>query len=177
MVFSIIGLSCVAQKKISSLGDNSVIKAKALQYSVKKEQNFVAIENSANKFTNVKQRSPNMSVTTNLYGSDIKVDYGQITKICAAAIPLQDLEKLPLRSSILITIKSDIQGNPLEVSFFTDGNSALTLSQLEEIETSIKKSLKISIRPEVNRLIQGSNFLAIDINVAIPDILKAKKAK
>jgi len=116
-----------------------------------------------------------LNINLNFYR---KVDLAQLTKICAEIIPIGDLEELTKikNSGLLIDILSDVKGNILEVRFFTANNSILTVNQLEQIEVAIKKAIKIvTINPESQPYLRGSNFISNNVTIWFSDIIKLKK--
>jgi len=177
MLIGIINTSCSAQQKIATLSDNITTKAKLETYTIKKEQQKATIENSKNKLANVKQSSPNMPIGIALVPYYVKIDLKELTKICAKHISLNELESLTTskHANIFIDMRTSIEAKVLEVSFFTDQNSILNLKQLESIENEIKTKNLITIKPEAERYIKGSNFLRINAIIYFDDVLKVKK--
>ena len=49
----------------------------------------------------------------------------------------------------------------MEVGFFTEQNSILTLQQLEQMENEIIKAKVVTINPKVLPFLEGSNFWQI----------------
>lgn len=140
----------------------------------------MSLKNTTNKFTDVKQISPNMAPNeTNLLAPlDRKKAVAQITKICAEIITLNQLEELSKinNSGLLITIKTNVEGRPLELEFYTKANSILTLNQLENIEKEILQNVIIKLASYTTKVIKGSNFLTFDYKIYFENMLKAKKA-
>ena len=171
--------SCVAQKKIANLKDNTIEKALSNKYSIKKEVNGISLNSTSNKFTGVKQISPNMAPNeTNLLAPlDRKNALAKLTKICADIITLNQLEELikTNNSSLFIRVKTNIEGKPLELEFYTKANSILTLNQLEGIEKEILQHFTIKLAPYAINIVKGSNFLTFDFSIFYENILKIKK--
>lgn len=170
--------SCVAQKKIANLKDNTIEKALTNKYSIKREANGVSLNNTSNKFTGVKQISPNMAPNeTNLLAPlDRKKAVAQLTKICADIITLAQLEELIKvnNSGLFIRIKTNIVGKPLELEFYTKANPILTLNQLEGIEKEILQHFTIKLAPYTINVVKGSNFLTFDYSIYFENMLKIK---
>lgn len=171
--------SCVAQKKITNLKNNTIEKGIINRYTIKKDTHGVSLNNIANKFTGITQVSPNMAANeTNLFSPlDRKNMLVQLTKICADIITLSQLEELIKidNSGLLITIKTDIEGKPLELEFYTKTNSILSLNQLENIEKEILQHFTIKLAPYTVNVVKGSNFLKFDFKIYFINILKHKK--
>ncbi|WP_316769431.1 hypothetical protein [Pedobacter frigiditerrae] len=169
--------SCSAQKKIASIDNNVTLKADLENYTVKKQQKKATIENTKNKLGSVRQVSPNLPINISLRPYYIKLDLQQLTKILAINIPLKELESLASNKNagISIDLRTELTGRVLEVSFFTDENSILNLKQLELIESEIKEAKLVTVKPEIEKYIRGSNFLLVDTRIVFEDILKAKK--
>jgi len=178
LLIGIITTSCSAQKKIAALSDNVITKAKLETYMIKKEKQKVTIENSNNKFANIKQSSPNLPINISLRPYYIKLDIQELTKICAKHINTNDLETLAdvKYAGISIDLRTNTNGKVLEISFFTDGNSILSLQQIEGIEYDIKTSNIVNIKPEAEKYLKNSNFVLVDTAIYFDDILKVKKA-
>lgn len=171
--------SCVAQKKIANLKDNTIEKALTNKYSIKREANGVSLINTSNKFTSVKQISPNMAPNeTNLLAPlDRKTAVAQLTKICANIIAINQLEELTKikNSNLFIRIKTNIKGNPIELEFYIKANPILTLNQLESIEKEILQHFTIKLATYTVNVVKGSNFLTFDYSIYFADMLKVKK--
>ncbi|MES2418233.1 MAG: hypothetical protein V4541_08580 [Bacteroidota bacterium] len=178
LLFISLTTSCLAQKEISALSDNSLVKAKRIQYHIKKLQKIITIDNIANKLTNIKQSSPNIPLNATSFDFYYKnLDLAQIIHICADALSLEQIEEMlkTKNSSIFINIKSNLGGVPLEITFAVDKNSILSLKQIEEIEINIKKQIRITFKPEATRYLKDSNFMVSNPSIWFTDILKAKK--
>lgn len=173
-------ISCAAQKKIASLNDNTIVNVAAAKYSVTIKSDRITLQNTLNKLNNVKQVSPNLSPNIRLleppYG---KQALAQLTEICADIITLNQLKELIKinNSSLFISIKTDLNGKPIELYFYTMANSILTLNQLEEIEKEIMNSFSITIKAYNAPFIKRSNFLTFDFNMYFENVLKLKKEK
>lgn len=169
--------SCIAQTKIASLGKSAITKAKSITFSTNKENGYAYIQNTNNKFSKVKQSSPNLPANVNLYPEYAKIDFEKITKICISHISLKELEELAKlkQSSLFIRIRSDLTGRPIEMQFLTDANSNLSVNQLEEIENELLKATIIWINPKAEKLLQGSNYLVNDAVIYFEDMLKVKR--
>lgn len=167
--------SCMAQKKIALLNDNSIVKLNSENFIINKEKGMVTIEKTSNKLSKIKQSSPNLPLNFNLYPS-VKIDFPKLTQICAENISINELEKLSQikQASLFIRIRSNIYGKPLEVLFFTDANSSLNIEQLDKIEKAIFKEKIISVKPEISKYLAGSNFLVNDAMIYFEDMLKVK---
>lgn len=168
--------SCIAQKKIADIKSNSIISAGNKNYIVKTMSGGIRIENQSNRFINLKQTSPNLPNHIVLENYYKKIDVNQLTAICAKIISLSELEKMAnvKNAGLQIDIKSNLKGDPIDVLFFTEENSSLTIKQLAEIETLIKESVKIYIRLDAKPYIEGSNFLSTNVTIWFTDMLKAK---
>ena len=178
LLIGIITTSCSAQKKIAALSDNVITKAKLESYMIKKEQQKVTIENSNNKLTNIKQTSPNLPFNIPLIPYYVKPNLQELKIIFAKYMTIKELENLSINSfaGISIDIRCNTTGKIREVLFFTDKNSILSLEQLENIEHDIITTKNmITIKPEAERYIKGSNFLLVDTRLVFSDILKVKK--
>jgi hypothetical protein len=165
-----------AQTKLTDLKDGSINKALNYSYQIKKTIKYIEIDNINNKFTNIKPNSPG------LYGQvltkpDIVIDMEKISKICAKHISTKQLEILTIGTKytgLRIIIRTDIYGNTLEIGFFTEQNSILTLNQLEKIENELMTTKLISMKPEILSLLEGSNFWQIRPKFYYEDLLKVK---
>ena len=71
-------------------------------------------------------------------------------------------------------IRTDIYGNTLEVVFLTKQNSILSLDQLELIEKEIKTTKLVSMKPEILRLLEVSNYYLVRPRIHFEDMLKIK---
>jgi hypothetical protein len=166
-----------AQIKLIDLKDGSINKAITLNYQIKKTTKYIDIENINNRFTNIKQNSPR------LYGQvltkpDIVIDMVKLSRICANHISKQQIETLAAGikyAGLMIDIKTDINGNTLELSFFTEQNSILTLNQLEKIEKELMTTKLVSMKPEILPLLEGSNYLRITPKIYYEFLLKVKE--
>ena len=167
--------SCSAQKKIAEIPNNTVVKSKSEKFFVKKVDDKVYIENSANKLSQVKQSSPNLGTSINL-SPYVKIDFDRITKICAQHISVNELETLSKikQASLFIRIRSDITGKAIEMVFFTDATSILNIQQLDRIEAALLAEKVISVKPEISKFLAGSNFLVNDAIIFFADMLKMK---
>lgn len=171
-------ISCAAQKKIASLNDNTIVNVAKTKYSVTIKYDKVMLQNTLNKLNNVKQFSPNLSPNIRLleppYG---RLVLAQLTKICADIITINQLKELIKidNSSLFISIKTDLNGKPKELYFYTMANSILTINQLEEIEKEIMKSFSITIKAYNAPFIKGSNFLTFDFNIYFENVIKLKQ--
>jgi hypothetical protein len=170
--------SSMAQKLLSQLNADETAKGINLWYMAKKDGKLIVVENTQNKFANVKQNSPNLPINLRPSKFDIFFDKTQLTNLCAKYITLQQLETMNLieGSGLLINIRTDIYGKILEVFFSTEQTSMLSLTQIEQIENNIKASSNlVSTTPEIQKYLQGSNFWLISKKFFYDDILKAKK--
>lgn len=174
---STISTSCLAQSLLSNLNDGETAKAINQKYKVKKTEKYITIENINNKFTNVKQNSPKLFGQL-LVKPEIVTNRAQLIKICAKYMSRQQIETLAAGakySGLTIIIRTDIYGKTMEVGFFTDQNSILTLQQLEQIENEIIKAKLVTINPKDLPYLQGSNFWQIDPTIYFYDeLLKVK---
>ena len=177
LLTGIITTSCSAQKKIATLPDNVATKAMLETYLIKKEQKKVTIENSKNKFANIKQSSPNLPINIAITPYYFRPDLKELTMICARNITLKELENLATNkyAGLTIDLRTTVDGKVLELSFFTDDTSILNLQQLENIEHEIKANNPIIIRSGVEAYVKGSNFLRITSKIYFDDMLKVKK--
>ena len=176
---STISTSCLAQSLLSNLNDGETAKAINQKYKVKKTEKYITIENINNKFTNVKQNSPKLFPLASAYGiPEIVTNRAQLIKICAKYMSRQQIETLAAGAKyagLTIIIRTDIYGKTMEVGFFTDQNSILTLQQLEQIENEIIKAKLVTINPKDLPYLQGSNFWQIDPTIYFYDeLLKVK---
>jgi hypothetical protein len=174
--FILVQLQTFAQTTIAELKDGSINKAITQSYLVKKPSKYIDIEDINNKFTNIKQHSPKL-LGSQLGWPDIIFDNAKLRKICAKYISKQQLEILAAGekyASIMINIRTDINGNTLEVGFFTKQNSILNLNQLELIEQEIKTTKLVSMKPAILPLLEGSNYILVWPSVHFEDMLKVK---
>lgn len=165
-----------AQTKLADLKDGSINKALTLNYQIKKTSKYIDIENINNRFTNIKQNSPRLHGQI-LTKPDIVIDMAKLSRICAKHIKKQQIETLAAGikyAGLMIDIKTDINGNTLELSFFTEQNSILTLNQLENIEKELMTIKLVSMKPEILPLLEGSNFWRITPTIIYEDLLKVK---
>ncbi len=175
-LFALLYSSCFAQTPIAELKDGSINKALNLNYQIKKTTKYIDIENINNRFTNIKQNSPRLHGQI-LTKPDIVIDVVKLSRICANHISKQQIETLAAGikyAGLMIDIKTDINGNTLEVSFFTEQNSILTLNQLEKIENELMTTKLISMKPEILPLLEESNFWRITPTIIYEDLLKVK---
>ncbi|WP_395626579.1 hypothetical protein [Daejeonella sp.] len=166
-----------AQIKLIDLKDGSINKALTLNYQIKKTTKYIDIENINNRFTNIKQNSPRLHGQI-LTKPDIVIDMVKLSRICANHISKQQIETLAAGikyAGLMIDIKTDINGNTLEVSFFTEQNSILTLNQLEKIEKELMTIKLVIMKPEILPLLEGSNFWRITPTIIYEDLLKIKE--
>lgn len=174
---STISTSCLAQSLLSNLNDGETAKAINQKYKVKKTEKYITIENINNKFTNVKQNSPKLFGQLLSY-PEIVTNKAQLNIICAKYMSRQQIETLAAGAKyagLTIIIRTDIYGKTMEVGFFTDQNSILTLQQLEQIENEIIKAKLVTINPKDLPYLQGSNFWQIDPTIYFYDeLLKVK---
>ena len=160
---STISTSCLAQSLLSNLNDGETAKAINQKYKVKKTEKYITIENINNKFTNVKQNSPKLFGQL-LVKPEIVTNRAQLIKICAKYMSRQQIETLAAGAKgagLTIIIRTDIYGKTMEVGFFTEQNSILTLQQLEQMENEIIKAKLVTINPKVLPFLEGSNFWQI----------------
>ena len=160
---STISTSCLAQNLLSNLNDGETAKAINQKYKVKKTEKYITIENINNKFTNVKQNSPKLFGQL-LVKPEIVTNRAQLIKICAKYMSRQQIETLAAGAKcagLTIIIRTDIYGKTMEVGFFTEQNSILTLQQLEQMENEIIKAKVVTINPKVLPFLEGSNFWQI----------------
>lgn len=177
IIFIILNLSqflVSAQTKLADIKDGTVNKAIKESYRVRKTSKYVIIDNINNKFTNVKQNTPNYFGLI-LEKPDIVIDQALLSKICAKYISRQQLEKLAAGvkyAGLMIEIKTDIYGKTLELGFVTDLNPIISLEQIEQIEKEIKTTKLVNIKPEIVKLLEGSNFWQIRPTIHYEDLLK-----
>ena len=174
----ILSVSCMAQNLLSQLKDGETVKGTSQWYKSKKEGKLIILENTQNKFSNVKQSSPNLPINLTPSKFDIIFDKAQLTKICSQYIDIQQLETMLIGnkySGINIDIRTDLTGKILEVGFYTEQNSLLKLQQIEQIENEIKKRNLVTIKPEMLRYLEGSNFWLIYPKIYYDDLLKVKQ--
>ena len=160
---STISTSCLAQSLLSNLNDGETAKAINQKYKVKKTEKYITIENINNKFTNVKQNSPKLFGQLLSY-PEIVTNKAQLNIICAKYMSRQQIETLASGdkgAGLMIIIRTDIYGKTMEVGFFTEQNSILTLQQLEQMENEIIKAKVVTINPKVLPFLEGSNFWQI----------------
>jgi hypothetical protein len=175
-ILVLIHLLSFGQTKLAELKDGTVNKAITQSYLIKIKDNKINVDNIHNKFTNVKQNSPKLFGQL-LVKPDIVIDQKKLSKICAKFINIQQLEKLingMKYAGLMIKVRTDIYGKTLEVGFFTDQNSILTLSQLEMIENEIILTKLVSMKPDILPLLEGSNFWQIRLTINYVDLLKIK---
>jgi hypothetical protein len=168
----------MAQNLLSQLKDGETVKGTSQWYKSKKIGKYIGIENTQNKFANIKQNSPNLPINLTPSKFDIILAKDKLTKICAKYITLQQLVTMaPIeKSGLMIEMRTDIYGKILEIGFFTDQNSILNLQQLEEIEDGIKtRSDLVNIKPDIRRYLEGSNFWLIREKFYYVNILKTKQ--
>jgi hypothetical protein len=169
----------MAQRVLSSLSDGEIAKGTDQWYRAKITNNKILIENTQNKFTNVKQNSPNMDPTYRPGKFEISLDKDPLLKICAKYTKIDQLRTLVAEdqyAGLMIDLRTDIFGNVIEVSFFTDKNSTLSLQQIEQIENNIKSSRNlVTISPYMQKILKGSNFWISDPRLLFFDILKVKQ--
>lgn len=169
--------SSFAQNLISNLKDGETVKAISQKYQTKKIKEYILIENINNKFINIKQKSPK------LYGDipgrpDIVVDEPKLAKICSKYISKQQLERLvaeDINAGIMFNIRTDIYGKTIEIAFFTEKNSILSLDQLEQIEKELKATKLVYIQPKVLYFLEGSNYWQESPLIIYSKLLKLKK--
>jgi hypothetical protein len=170
-------LHSFAQTTIAELKDGSINKAVTQSYLVKIADKKINIDNIHNKFTNIKQNSPN--VYNHIPGyPDIVVDEARLSKICAKYISKQQLITLAASAEyagLMIKIKTDIYGKTLEVAFFTDQNSILSLQQLEQIENEVRIAKLVHIQPRVLHELKGSNYWQESPLIFYKYLLKVKQ--
>ena len=170
-------MNSFAQNLISNLKDGETVQAINQKYKAKKIKKSILIENITNKFTNIKQNSPN--VYHHIPGPpDIAVDKALISKICAKYISKQQLETLAASTEyagLMFEIRTDIYGKTLEIAFFTAQNSILSLQQLEQIENEIKIAKLVHIQPKVLYQLKGSNYWLVSPKIYYDDLLKVKQ--
>ena len=172
-IFILMQLHSFAQTTITELKNGSINKAISQSYSVKITDKRISIENINNRFTNIKQNSPK------LYGHipgppDIVLDEEQLNKICLKYINKKQLQTLvsnDIYALLMINIRTDIYGKILELNFFTDQNSILSIQQLEQIENEIKSTKLVSITPETSIRLEGSNYWRLWPFILYDDLL------
>ena len=178
-LLTLLTFSCMAQRVLSSLSDGEIAKGTDQWYRAKITNNKILIENTQNKFTNVKQNSPNMDPTYRPGKFEISLDKDPLLKICAKYTKIDQLRTLVAEdqyAGLMIDLRTDIFGNVIEVSFFTDKNSTLSLQQIEQIENNIKSSRNlVTISPYMQKILKGSNFWISDPRLLFFDILKVKQ--
>lgn len=153
-------LHSFAQTPVAELKDGSTYKAITQSYLVKIADKKINIDNTNNKFTNIKQNSPN--VFHHIPGPpDIVVDKALLSRICAKYISKQQIETLAAsdeHAGLMFSIRTDIYGKTLEIAFFTEHNSILSLQQLEQIENEVRIAKLVHIQPKVLYELKGSNY-------------------
>jgi hypothetical protein len=169
--------SSFAQNLISNLKDGETVQAINQKYKAKKTKKYISIENINNKFTNIKQNSPN--VYHHIPGPpDIVVDKARLSRICAKYMSKQQIETLAASdeyAGLMFEIRTDIYGKTLEIAFFTAQNSILSLQQLEQIENEIKIAKLVHIQPKVLYELEGSNYWQVSPKIYYDDLLKVKQ--
>jgi hypothetical protein len=170
-------LNSFAQNLISNLKDGETVQAINQNYKAKKTKKYISIENINNKFTNIKQNSPN--VYHHIPGPpDIVVDKALLSKICAKYISKQQLETLAASdeyAGLMFEIRTDIYGKTLEIAFFTEQNSILSLQQLEQIENEVRIAKLVHIQPRVLHELKGSNYWQVSPLIFYKYLLKVKQ--
>jgi hypothetical protein len=170
-------LNSFAQNLISNLKDGETVQAINQKYKTKKIKKSILIENINNKFTNIKQNSPN--VYHHIPGfPDIVVDEAKLSRICAKYISKQQIETLAASTEyagLMFEIRTDIYGKTLEIAFFTAQNSILSLQQLEQIENEIKIAKLVHIQPKVLYYLEGSNYWQVSPKIYYKYLLKVKQ--
>jgi hypothetical protein len=170
-------LNSFAQNLISNLKDGETVQAINQKYKTKKIKKSILIENINNKFTNIKQNSPN--VYHHIPGfPDIVVDEAKLSRICAKYISKQQIETLAASTEyagLMFEIRTDIYGKTLEIAFFTAQNSILSLQQLEQIENEIKIAKLVHIQPKVLYELEGSNYWQVSPKIYYKYLLKVKQ--
>jgi hypothetical protein len=171
--------SSMAQRIISSLSDGEIAKGTDQWYRAKITNNQILIENTQNKFTNVKQYSPNMDPTYRPSKFEISLDKDRLLSMCCKNVSQQQLETLALGNQyagVMINIRTDNSGKIIEINFFMDKNSSLNLQQIEQIENDIKLSKDlIKITPNMQKILAGSNYWLIYPYMVFSTMLKMKK--
>ena len=170
-------LNSFAQTTIAELKDGSINKAITQSYLVKIADKKINIDNINNKFTNIKQNSPNVYHHIPGY-PHIVVDEAKLSRICAKYISKQQLETLAASdeyAGLMFEIRTDIYGKTLEVAFFTDQNSILSLQQLEQIENEVRIAKLVHIQPKVLYQLQGSNYWQESPKIYYKYLLKVKQ--
>ena len=169
--------SSFAQNLISNLKDGQTVKAINQNYKAKKTKKYISIENTNNKFTNIKQNS--LNVYHHIPGPpDIVVDKALLSKIFAKYISKQQLETLAASdeyAGLMFEIRTDIYGKTLEIAFFTDQNSILSLQQLEQIENEVRIAKLVHIEPKVLYELKGSNYWKVSPLIYYKYLLKVKQ--
>jgi hypothetical protein len=177
IILTITTTSSFAQNLISNLKDGETVQTINQKYKVKKIEKSILIENINNKFINIKQKSPK------LYGDipgrpDIVVDEPKLAKICSKYISKQQLERLvagDINAGIMFNIRTDIYGKTIEIAFFTEQNSILSLEQLEQIENELRATKLVHIQPKVLYFLEGSNYWQESPLIIYSKLLKVKQ--
>jgi hypothetical protein len=169
--------SSFAQNLISNLKDGETVQAINQNYQTKKIKKSILIENINNKFTNIKQNSPNVYHHRPGY-PHIVVDEAKLSRICAKYISKQQIETLAAsdeNAGLMFSIRTDIYGKTLEIAFFTEQNSILSLQQLEQIENEVRIAKLVHIEPKVLYQLEGSNYWKVRPLIYYDDLLKVKQ--
>jgi len=169
--------SSFAQNLISNLKDGETVQAINQKYKTKKIKKYISIENINNRFTNIKQNSPKLNI--DIPGNpDIVVDEVKLSRICSKYISKQQLETIvsnDISAGIMFSIRTDIYGKTLEIAFFTEQNSILSLQQLEQIEDEVRIAKLVHIQPKVLHYLEGSNYWQVRPLILYRELLKVKQ--
>jgi hypothetical protein len=177
IILTITTTSSFAQNLISNLKDGETVQAINQKYKAKKIKKYISIENINNKFTNIKQNSPNVYHHRPGY-PHIVVDEAKLSRICAKYMSKQQIETLAAsdeHAGLMFEIRTDIYGKTLEIAFFTEQNSILSLQQLEQIENEVRIAKLVHIEPKVLYQLQGSNYWQESPLIFYKYLLKVKQ--
>ncbi|WP_426326587.1 hypothetical protein [Pedobacter sp. R-06] len=176
-IFILLITACKAQQPIAKISEGK-IKVSGETFNVKKDNNkLTVIRNVTNKLSDVEQYAPHLPQEARV-NYHMTVDKKLLTKICADAIPLSTLRKLPIGANgfLLLISKVNPLGAILEIKFVLESNSLLTLNELQEIEEKLKSAqFKIKFDKEIQHYIKDANYFPIDLYVSYADMLKAKE--
>ncbi|TDQ08233.1 hypothetical protein [Pedobacter metabolipauper] len=176
----LLATACKAQEPIAA-GNATKIKSSGLTFSVERTttelgNEFINIINLNNKLSKTKQVTPNLMQGVEVVHY-IKYDKAILTKICANAISLNTLKKIPKDGSydkLLIMIKYDTQGYPLEMQYTINPKSLMNADDFAEIEKGIKKSpFRVTFKKEIQRFIVGANYLNINVIITYKEMLES----
>jgi len=177
LIISFYITACKAQQSIPKIASDKV-KVNNTNYRLIRPNNKVTqIINTNNKLTNVKQVAPNLPLDIPIPAYS-KFDKKLLIQICAEAIPLNKLQKLPqgYDDDIYIYMKINTKGEPLEMGFLVSNTSLITPNEIQQIEEKImKSSFKVTFKHGIEQYFDGANYFNINIWIKYSDILKAKE--